>query len=84
MGDNADKLRTDPVWQLRLWLKCQFFCPHKTMPGNMLRVSVFSATLSDANYTPGNPVGSTPGFQLCPQIIYDQFKDGGFKGDPLV
>lgn len=54
------------------------------MPGNELRVSLFSVTLSDANNTPGNPAGSAPGFQLCPQIIYDRFKDGGFKGDPLV
>lgn len=53
---------------------CQFF-----WWGNELDVAVFLLTLCDANCVPGYPAGSTPGFQLCPLIIYTGSKTGALK-----
>lgn len=58
---------------------CWFFCPYTARHGNELDVAVFLVSLSDANCVPGYPAGSTPGFQLCPLIIYTGSKTEALK-----
>lgn len=61
------------------WKMCRFFYPYKARHGNELDAAVFLVTLSDANCAPGYPAGSTPGFQLCPLIIYTCSKAEALK-----